>query len=179
MEATDLKQEAQFNGRSLYIALSKDVLVNGKVVRIRGEIKSLQPPCQEEALSYGKHPFTCENCFRQLRDLKDIIQHQKSGSLYTKTNQLRFLRSEAVDTSEIETPERKQSEAKMKQLVRAMLTPKEWEDSLHDAFLNGEDQRLVIRLVRLLRMGVSECSPMQMLVIQNLVSKLQKAKNRD
>ena len=109
MEATDLKQEAQFNGRSLYIALSKDVLVNGKVVRIRGGIKSLQPPCQEEALSYSKHPFTCENCFRQLRELKDIIQHQKSGSLYTKTNRLRFLRSEAIDTSEIETPERKQS----------------------------------------------------------------------
>ena len=65
----------------------------------------------------------------------------------------------------------------MKPLVRATLTPKEWEDSLHAACLNGEDQRLVISLVRLLRMGISERSPMQMLVIRNLVSKLQKANN--
>jgi len=185
VEAADLKQEAQSNGRSLYIALSKDVLVNGKVVDIRGGIKSLQPPRQEEALSYGKHPLTCENCFRQLRELKDIIQHRKSGSLYTKTNRLglsefnkRYARrGEAVDALEIETHKRKQSEAKMKQLVRATLTPKEWEDSLHAACLNGEDQRLVISLVRLLRMGISERSPMQMLVIRNLVSKLQKANN--
>ena len=111
VEAAYLKQEAQSNGKSLYIALSKDVLVNGKVVHTRGGIKSLQPPCQEEALSYGKNPFTCENCFRQLRELKDIIQHRKSGSLYTKTNRLGLSglnkcyarRGEAVDALEIES----------------------------------------------------------------------------
>lgn len=60
----------------------------------------------------------------------------------------------------------------MKQLVKTTLTSKDWEDILHAACLNGEDQRLVINLVRLLRMGILERSPKQMLVIRNLVSKL-------
>ena len=66
---------------------------------------------------------------------------------------------------------------KVKQLVKTTLTLKDWEDNLHAACLNGEDQRLVINLVRLLSMGISERNPMQMLVIRNLVSKLQKANN--
>ena len=185
MEASILKEEAKSKGRSLYIAISKEIVIHGKIVQIRGGIKSLEPPSQEEALSSGKHPYTCDNCFSQLRELKDIIQHRKSGSLYTKTNRLglsgfnkRYARrGEAVDALEIETQKRKLSEAKIKQLVRATLSPKEWEESLHAACLNGEDQRLVTNLVRLLRMGVSERSPMQVLVISNLVSKLQKGNN--
>ena len=185
VEAAELKQEAQSKARSMFIGFSKDVVIHGKVVHIRGGIKSLQPPCQEEALSYGEHPFTCENCFRQRRELKDIIQHRKSGSLSAKINRLglsgfnkRYAkRGEVVDALEIETRKRKQSEEKMKQLVKTTLTPKDWEDNLHAACLNGEDHRLVINLIRLLRMGISERSPMQLLVIRNLVSKLQRANN--
>lgn len=185
VEASILKEEAKSKGRSLYIAISKEIVIHGKIVQIRGGIKSLEPPCQEEALSSGKHPYTCDNCFSQQRELKDIIQHRKSGSLYTKTNRLglsgfnkRYARrGEAVDALEIETQKRKLSEAKIKQLVRATLSPKEWEESLHAACINGEDQRLETNLVRLLRMGVSERSPMQVLVIGNLVSKLQKGNN--
>ena len=59
------------------------------------------------------------------------------------------------------------------------MAPKDWGgDNIHAACLNGEDQRLVISLVHLLSIGISQCSPMQMLVIRNLVSKLQKANNR-
>lgn len=120
VEAADLKQEAQSKARSVFIGFCKDVMIHGKVVHIRGGIKSLQPPCQEEALSYGKHPFTCENCFRQRRELKDIIQHRKSGSLSDKTNRLglpgfnkRYAKmGEAVDALEIETQKCKQSEKK-------------------------------------------------------------------
>ena len=88
-------------------------------------------------------------------------------------------RGEAVDALEIETQKRKLSEAKMKQLVRATLSPKEWEQSLHAACLNGEDLRLVVNLVCLLRMGVSERDPVQVMVIRNLVSKLQRANNHN
>lgn len=61
----------------------------------------------------------------------------------------------------------------MKQLVKTTSTPKDWKDNLHAACLNGEDQRFAISLVHFRRMGISERSPMQMLVIQNLVSKLE------
>ena len=65
----------------------------------------------------------------------------------------------------------------MKQLIRANLSPKDWEESLHLACLNGEDQRLVVNLVHLLRMGASKNRPMQTVVMKNLVSTLQKANN--
>ena len=83
---TGIKEEASSKARLMYIALSQEVLVNCKVVHIKGGIKSLQPPCKEEALSSGMHPYTCENCFLQLRDLQDTIRHQKSGSLDGKLN---------------------------------------------------------------------------------------------
>ena len=185
MEASLLKDEAGSKFRSLFIPISKKVSMHGKIVEIRGGIKSLDPPCQEEASSCGNHPFTCDNCHIQLRELKDIIQHRKSGSLHSKTDRLglsgfnkRYAkRGEAVNALEVETQKRKLSEAKMKQLVRVVLSPKDWEESLHSACLNGEDERLVVNLVRLLRMGVSERSPMLIVVIRNLVSKLQKANN--
>ena len=82
-----------------------------------------------------------------------------------------------MDTLEIETRKQKQSEEKMNQPVKTRLTPKDWEDNLHALCLNREDRRLVINLLRLLRMGESERSPMQLLVIRNLVSKLQRANN--
>lgn len=120
VEAADLKQEAQSKVRSMFIGCSKDVVIHGKVLQIRGGIKSPQPPCQEVALSYGEHPFTCENCFRQRHELKNIIQHRKSGSLSDKTNRLGLSgfnkrhtkRGEADDALEIETRKRKQSEEK-------------------------------------------------------------------
>ena len=184
-EASILKDEAASKFRSLFIAVSKNVSIHGKVVEIRGGIKSLDPPCQEEAFSCGNHPYTCDNCHIQLRDLKDIIRHRKSGSLPSKVNRLglsgfnkRYARrDEAVNVLEVETKKRKLSEAKMKQLITAKFSPKDWEESLHSACLDGEDQRLVVNLVRLLKMGVSERSPMQIEVIRNLVSKLQRANN--
>ena len=102
MDATAVKEEASSGARS------EEALVNGKAVHINGGIKSLRPPCKEEALSLGKHPYTCENCFLQLRELQDTIRHQKSGSLHGKLNRLglrvfkkRYARNdEAIDSLE-------------------------------------------------------------------------------
>ena len=92
VDATAIKEEASSKARSIYIALSQEVVVNSKAVHMKGGIKSLPPPCKEEALSSGKHPYSCENCFLQLRELQDIIRHRKSGSLDGKLNRLAFRR---------------------------------------------------------------------------------------
>ena len=185
VDATGIKEEASSKARSMYIALSQEVLVNGKAVHIKGGIKSLQPPCKEEALSSGKHPYTCKNCFLQLRELQDTIRHRKSGSLDGKLNRLglrgfnkRYARNdEAMDSLEIETQRRRIAEARVKQMVKVTLTQKDWEERLHDSCMNGEDQRLVIDLVRLLKMDISQSNSIQLMVIRNLVSKLQKGNN--
>ena len=133
VDATGIKEEASSKARSMYIALSQEVLVNGKAVHIKGGIKSLQPPCKEEALSSGKHPYTCKNCFLQLRELQDTIRHRKSGSLDGKLNRLglrgfnkRYARNdEAMDSLEIETQRRRIAEARVKQMVKVTLTQKD------------------------------------------------------
>lgn len=66
----------------------------------------------------------------------------------------------------------------LKKKERRKLSSKEWEDSLHKACLNGEDQKLAIDLVRLMRMGILKSKPLQIMVLQNLVSKLKKGNNQ-
>ena len=70
VEASVLKDEANFKARSIYVAVSKEVVANGKVVQIRGGIKSLDTPCKEEASSSGEHPYTRDNCYLQLHELQ-------------------------------------------------------------------------------------------------------------
>lgn len=135
MEASLIKEEATSKVRSLFIPISKRLSIHGKVVEIRGGIKSVNPPCQEEASLCGDHPFTCDNCHSQLRELKDILQLRKAGSLNSKANRLgmsgfnkRYAKKgEAVNALEMETQKRRLSETKMKQLIRANLSPKDWE----------------------------------------------------
>ena len=44
VEASILKEEAQSKGKSLYIAILKDVIIHRKIVHGREGIKSLEPP---------------------------------------------------------------------------------------------------------------------------------------
>lgn len=105
---------------------------NGKVVHIRGGIKSLDLPCKEEALSAGKHPYTCDNCYLQLRELQDTLRHQKKGSLENAQNRLglrgfnkRYAKKgEVANALEIKYQCRRAAEAKVKQLVRISLSPR-------------------------------------------------------
>ena len=50
-------------------------------VQIDGVIKSVDPPCTGQAVSYGEHPYTCVNCAKQLRELNDTLRHREKGSL--------------------------------------------------------------------------------------------------
>jgi len=168
IDAAALKEEANSCFKSVYIPVSQTVIINGKSVQISGGIKSLQPPCKGEAMSYGEHPYTCDNCFSQLRELKNTLQHRILGCLDGKTNRLglkglnrRYARKgEMMNALEVETQKRKMAEANVKQLVRRTLTPTDWEESLHQACLSGEDQMLAINLVRLLKSGISARNPM-------------------
>lgn len=51
-------------------------------------IKSLDPPCLQEAISHSMHQFTCSNCAKQDRELKNTLQHQQKGSLPGTKNHL-------------------------------------------------------------------------------------------
>ncbi len=69
------------------------------------------------------------------------------------------------------------AEAKVKHMLKVTLSQKECEEKLHDSCINGEDQRLSIDLVRLLKMGILDSNPIQFMVLRNLVSQLQKGNN--
>ena len=75
---------------------------------------------------------------------------------------------------EVEKQRRKLTKAEVKELVRKTLTPRDWGDCLHQACLSGDDQMLVINLVCLMKTRNSQRNPMQILVLKNLTSKLQK-----
>lgn len=50
-------------------------------VQIDGGIKSVDPPCTGQAVSYGEHSYTCVNCAKQRRELNDTLRHRKKGNL--------------------------------------------------------------------------------------------------
>ena len=72
-----------------------------------------------------------------------------------------------MNALEKESQRRKLAETEVKGLVRKTLSPRDWEECLHQACLNGEDQMLVINLVRLMKSGISARNPMQILILKN------------
>ena len=81
-------EEAGRNPRAIFVPLNKMIRVHGREIKLTGDIKSLDPSCLEEAMSHGKHPFSCSNCARQERDLKNTLQHRRSGSLKDTDNRI-------------------------------------------------------------------------------------------
>ena len=55
--------------------------------------------------------------------------------------------------------------------------PRELEDRLLDSFIAGDAQKLVINLIRLLKPDIAKKKPVQILVLQNIVSTLLKNNN--
>lgn len=62
-------------------------------------------------------------------------------------------------------------------MAKVKLAPREIEDCLLDSCIAGDEQKLVIDLVRLLKSSATKRKPVQILVLQNLVSKLLKNNN--
>ena len=146
---------------------------------------SLDPPCLEEAMANGKHPFTCSNCARQDRDLKNTLQHRRTGSLKDTKNRIGlngfnkwYARMGEIDDA-LDKAEyyRRSAQKQIKEMAKVKLAPKEIEDCLLDSCIAGDEQKLIIDLVRLLKSGMAKTNPVQILVLQNLVSKLLKNNN--
>ena len=81
IDARQLIEKASSSFRSVYIPMVCTINVYGRTIQINGCIKSIDPPCTGEAQSSGESPFTCMNCAKQQRDLKDVLRHRDKGSL--------------------------------------------------------------------------------------------------
>ena len=136
-------------------------------------------------MGHGKHPFTCSNCARQERDLKNTLQRRRTGSLKDTKNRIglsgfnkRHARTGEIDDALEKTEyHRRSAQKQIKEIAKVKLAPKEIEDCLLDSCMSGDEQKLVIDLVRLLKSGMAQRKPVQILVLQNLVSKLLKNNN--
>ena len=58
-----------------------NVIINGKSVLIGAGIKSLDPPCLGKASPFCPHPYTCDKCWNQRVDLKDVLNKRKKSRL--------------------------------------------------------------------------------------------------
>ena len=178
-------EEAGRNPRAIFVPLNKMIRVHGREIKLTGGIKSLDPPCLEEAMSHGKHPFSCSNCARQERDLKNTLQHRRSGSLKDTDNQIglsgfnkRYARKgELEDALEKAEYRQRSAQKQLQEMAKVKLAPSEIEGCLLDSCIAGDDQKLVIDLVRLFQSGTANKNPVQVLVLRNLVSKLRKNNN--
>ena len=173
-------KEAGRNPRAIFVPLSKTISVHGSDIKLIGGIKSLDPPCLEEAMSHGKHPFSCTNCARQERDLKNTLQHRRSGNLKNMENRIglsgfnkRYARKgELEDALKIAEYRQRSAQKQLQEMAKVKLAPREIEGCLLDSCITGDDQKLVIDLVRLFQSGTANMNPLQVLVLRNLVSKL-------
>ena len=165
--------------------MSGVINVHGRDVKIYGGIKSLDPPCLEEAMSHGKNPFTCLNCAKQERELKNTLLHRLRGSLHGNENRLglggfnkRYARKgELEEALNKEGQRRKAAEKQVKEIARIQLAPKDIEACLLDSCFAGDEQKLIIDLVRLFKSNIVQKKPVQILVLKNLVSKLLRNNN--
>ena len=184
-EYVTLLEEAAKKPRSVFIPMNEVINVYGRNVKLSGGIKSLSPPCLEEATAHEKNPFTCRNCAKQERDLKNTLQHRLSGRLIGTENRIglagfnkRYARKgELYEALNTEAQRRKTAEKRVKELVQIQLSPNEVEDRLMDSCMAGDEQKLVVDLVRLFKSGIARKNPVQILVLKNLVSKLLRNNN--
>ena len=133
-------------------------------VKITGGIKSVDPPCLEEAMSHGTHPFTCFNCAKQEHELRNTLQHRLTGRLqghenrwgqagFTKTYVRKGGLEEALNK---EGQVCKAGQKQFRELAQIHLVPKDVEDCLMDLRITGDEQKVVVDLVRMFSSGGAE-----------------------
>ena len=80
-EVEELCQESNASCKSIYVPGETNVIIYGKSVLIGAGIKSLDPPCLGRASPFGQHPYTCDACWNQRVDLKDVLNKRKKSRL--------------------------------------------------------------------------------------------------
>ena len=73
--------------------------------------------------------------------------------------------------------QRKDADKQVSALLQVKLSPLEWENQLQESCRNGDDQKVIIDLAQLFKSGISKTQSVQVVVINNLVSKLPKSYN--
>ena len=185
LNAKEVSIKASESNRSIYIPINCTIAPFGKSVQIDASIKSLDPLCTGEAYANGENPYTCTNCAKQLRDLKDILQHRGKGRLAGIQDRIgirgfnqRYAKSQEMKSAlKTEQNRRKEAERDLSWLTRVKLTTSRWERSLMDSCLSCNEEKLILDLMRLFKMGVSKTKPIQIMVIRNLAAKLSKGNN--
>lgn len=185
IDAQENIKKANESYRSIYIPMKCAISPFGKNVEVAGSIKSLHPPCTGEAVSYGENPYTCANCAKQLRDLKDILWHREKGSLAGVQDRIgirgfnqRYAKSlEMQSALKMERSRRTEAERSFSQLTRIKLTTSEWERNLMDSCLSCDEEKFILDLMCLFKIGMSKTRPIQIMVIRKLMAKLSKGNN--
>ena len=86
-------------------------------------------------------------------------------------------KGEVDDALEKAEFQRHSAQKQVKEMAKVKLASREIEDCLLDSCIAGDEQKLIIDLLRLLKSGATKRKPVQILVWQNLVSKLLKNNN--
>ncbi len=170
--------------RSTFIPQPATLNVYGRHVKIEGGIMSIVPPCLGVADANGNHPYTCKNCSKQLRDLKDHLRKKKKavyGETDNRIGRVGFRASysrvnEQKQALEKEKINRKRAEKLTSSLLNVVRTHKEWEEVLGESVENQDDVKFILDLVGLFKGNIAKNHPVQLTVMKNLVGKL-KSKN--
>ena len=164
IDAKELVEKANKSYRSVYIPMACTILSSDQPVQLDGCIKSIDPPSTGQACSYGDHPYTCENCPKQLRDLRDTLRHREKGNLGGRQDRIGFQAfnqryTRSCEMESVLKTERKQSkvaEQNFAELTSVKLSVVEWERSLMDTCLSCDEEKLILDQICLFKMGMSK-----------------------
>ena len=174
-------QESNASCKLLYVPRETNVIINGKSVLIWVGIKSLDPPYLGKASPFRSHPYTCDACWNQRVDLKDVLNKRKKSRLIPGKYRLGVCgfrksyasKSETKVKSEELNDESVSLKRENRNLRRLYLGKKSWAEMLADACNTANEEKLVIDLLRL----VNQPKTLQFEVLKNLIAKMKSKTN--
>lgn len=182
LQHKNLVKKAGNSPKSAFIPQPTTLNVHGKHVKIVGGIMSIVPPCLGVAEAGGDHPYTCKNCLKQLRDLKDHLRKKMAVCGETDSSIGRDFRTsyarvnEQIRAFEKEKIDKKRAEILNIGLLNVVCTHREWEEVLGESVENEDDVKFILDLVGLFKGNIAKEHSIQITVMKNLVGKL-KSKN--
>ena len=178
------KLQKQRIAQAEYVHSNSDIKINGKLVSIRGAIKSIFPPCLMVASPIGSHPHVCENCFLHKAYLSRRLA-ERSTQVLPPSDRIgkKGMRNDYLTVTE------EQKRANMlkieldhtkkvnKNLRRTARTAGEWYRTLQDSIDTNDANRFFTECLDLFRQRKDDEFSLQMLVLKNLVTKIKRGRN--
>ena len=183
----ELLKKSHSSFRSVYVPNPSKLKIGNDIISIEGGITSLDPPCQQNAVNVGDHPFTCNNFHHQLCDLKFLIIKRRSSvyhNLPCRVGKNGFCLSYArhneallaLECQKLENIEVRKVAHQALTELKAKRSSKDWEDLLVESCLKKDEAKLGVNLTSFLKENIAEKNPIQVDVIRNMAGKL-KSKN--